>query len=123
MGQLEIYNTAMAASASAGFFLLVISLLWFFTKDIKGAIKLLRTTENKTFLSVAAERRHAMKTLKKRERTNGPIETITVANDLVFHSLTEIPEDPWPPIPMRLKMEARQAFLLKKHLSILAEDY
>lgn len=123
MGQLEIFNTAMAASASAGFFLLVISLLWFFTKDIKGAIKLLRTPENKTFLSVAAERRHAMKTLKKRERINGPIETIIVANDLVFHSFTEIPEDPWPPIPMRLKMEPRQAFLLKKHLSILAEDY
>lgn len=123
MGQLEIYNTAMAASASAGFFLLVISLLWFFTKDIKGAIKLLHTPENKTFLSVAAERRHAMKALKKAERTNGPIETITIANDLVFHSLTEIPEEPWPPLPMRLKMEPRQALLLKKHLSILTEDY
>ena len=122
MGHLEIYNTAMAASASAGFFLLVISLLWFFTKDIKGAIKLLRTPENKTFLTVAAERRHALKTLEKAARKTGTVETISVSNELVFHSMSEIPEDPWPPIPMRLRMSRKQALLLKKHLAILEEN-
>lgn len=121
MAYLEIYNTAAAASASAGFFLLVISLLWFFSKDVKGAIKLLHSQENKTFLSVAAERRHALKTLEKSERKNGKIETITVPSNIVFHSLSEIPEDPWPPIPMRLKLPPKKIVVLKKHLALLEE--
>ena len=96
-------------------------MLWFFSKDVKGAIKLLHSQENKTFLSVAAERRHALKTLEKSERKNGKIETITVPSNIVFHSLSEIPEDPWPPIPMRLKLPPKKIVILKKHLVILEE--
>ena len=119
--QLEMYDTIIAASVSAGFFLLVVSLLWFFTKDVKGAITLLRTHENKTFLSVAAERRHALKALEKAGRKTGEVETITFSSDVVFHSLSEIPEEPWPPIPMRLKLPPKKALLLRKHLEILEQ--
>ena len=98
------YNTLIAASASAGVVMTAISVLWFITKDIKGAWKTIRTEAASGQLAAAAERKHAMRVVRKEARKHGKLETIKVAGTLTFVPLSEIPDAVWPPVKMRLAM-------------------
>lgn len=108
------YNTLIAAFASAGVVMTAISVLWFITKDINGAWKTIRAETASGQLAAAAERKHAMRVVRKEARKRGKVETVNVPSTLTLIPLSEIPDTVWPPVKMRLAMpEDRRAALAR----------
>lgn len=117
MVNFDAYNTAVAALASAGVAVLAAAFLWYVVMDVKGAWKTVHDGEGRRQLLAAAERRQAERVIRRAAKKHGKIEKLETNGELVFYALSELPQEPWPPIKMRPAMPEERRDLLSRCLA------